>query len=209
MKNKKIITLLLAAFMAVGFGCTSKDQEDKTDENIPSVETETENTQNEDKDEEKDEATENNAEKDKVDDNDIGLKKAKEIAIKESGTSDALITEYERDYDNDKLSKYEIKVQLDNEEVEIDIDAKTGEVLKTKKEKSKYDLKGFSNYIGLDKAEEIAFKEVKEGFMLDEYELEDHLDDGEDAYYEFEFKDKSRKNKIKINVDAKTGNIVK
>ena len=201
MKNKKMISLLILVFLALGFGCSNKDAEKENITDQPGLETGVEENKNLEESEDKAETGENKTE------DGIGLKKAKEIAIKESGNSDALVIEYEKDYDYDKLAKYEIKVQLDNEKLEIDIDAKTGKTLKSGIETSKYDLNSYSAYIGLDRAEEIAINEVDAGYIIDEFELEDH-DDSDPAYYEFKFKDKSRKKSLKIKVDAKTGNII-
>ena len=207
MKNKKMISLLILVFLALGFGCSNKDAEKENITDQPGLETGVEENKN--LEETKDQAKTDDAETDENTTEDgIGLKKAKEIAIKESGNSDALVIEYEKDYDYDKLAKYEIKVQLDNEKLEIDIDAKTGKTLKSEIETSKYDLNSYSAYIGLDRAEEIAVNEVEAGYTIDEFELEDH-DDSDPAYYEFKFKDKSREKSLKIKVDANKGNIIK
>lgn len=205
MKNKKIISILLAVFMAVGFGCSANNQDGELDDNNPSVETGSENLSPD----EEDKNSEEKPEKDKVEEEDIGLKKAKEIAIKESGSTDGIIVEYERDFDYGNLDKYEIKVQLDSMEFEIDIDGKTGEVIEMEKQTSDYTLDSYSDYIGLEKAEEIAMNEAGSGYFLKEFELEDHDDLDEDSYYEIELRDESGKKKIKVNIDAKTGNIIK
>ena len=112
MKNKKMISLLILVFLALGFGCSNKDAEKENITDQPGLETGVEENKNLEESEDKAETDENKTE------DGIGLKKAKEIAIKESGNSDALVIEYEKDYDYDKLAKYEIKVQLDNEKLE-------------------------------------------------------------------------------------------
>lgn len=69
----------------------------------------------------------------------IGKDKAKDIALNKAGLNEKNIKDYEIELDkkedlNDK-DEYEISFKKDNVEYEIDIDAKTGEILDFKKEK--------------------------------------------------------------------------
>ena len=91
------------------------------------------------KKEEKTENPTNGAIKENINTTYIGKEKAKDIALNKAGINDRNIKDYEIELDkkedlNDK-DEYEISFKKDNVEYEIDIDAKTGEILDFKKEK--------------------------------------------------------------------------
>lgn len=72
--------------------------------------------------------TENTQQTEQAVQTDIGLEKAKEIALSQvSGAAAADITEAKNDYEHGKLI-YEIEIRYDGQEYDFDIDAATGDI---------------------------------------------------------------------------------
>ena len=60
----------------------------------------------------------------------ISRDKAKEIALKDAGLKESDIFDYEIEYDNDGIRKYEIEFKSGKREYSYDINAKTGIIIK-------------------------------------------------------------------------------
>lgn len=141
------------------------------------------------------------------------------IALKHAGVSESAINEYEVDLDKDDgKTIYEIEFKTSDTEYDYEIDAYTGKVLKhesesrgtkatSKNNTTPIPTKAPTNYIGKDKAKEIAFKHAKvDAGKVKDLDIELDTDDGR-AKYEIDFK--VGNTEYEYEVDAKTGDIIK
>lgn len=142
-------------------------------------------------------------------DNVIGLTKAKSIALKDAGVleSQATFTKAKLDEDDGVLF-YDIEFYTSTTEYEYEINAKTGKITDKSSEtvSGHGNEHGQNNYIGVDKAKEIAVKHAgftTSGVTFRKAKLEH--DDGRDVY-EIEF----IKNGVDYEyvIDARTGAIL-
>lgn len=154
----------------------------------------------------------------------IGIEKAKEIAFSHAGLNATNVSdlEIELDYDN-SLMVYDIDFKCNGYEYNYEVNARTGEVIKSEKEKDddytpsnktvnnntdKNNIAGKekTNYIGEAKAKEIAIAHAKcDSVNIKEYEVEMDTENGVDMY-EIEFKCNGYEYSYEIN--AKTGTIL-
>lgn len=139
----------------------------------------------------------------------IGEAKAKEIAFNRAGiTADqAQFVTCKFDYENG-IAVYEVEFYFDKTEYDCDVNAKTGAVLKFKKEVSGVNVPDpDAAYIGKVKAKEIAFSNagVKEADAK-KVKVEFDYDDGI-AKYEVDFH--CNKFDYEYEIDALNGNILK
>ncbi|MCP3740526.1 PepSY domain-containing protein [Rossellomorea sp. BNER] len=128
----------------------------------------------------------------------ISMEQAKVIAVKESkGTVESI----ELDNENGRAI-YEVDIEDKNDDVDVKINAISGEVVKIEKEKDDDDddnNESASNVkISQEKAIEIAQK-AKQGNVV-EIELDDH------QYYDIEMK--NGKEEIELKIDANNGKIL-
>ncbi|WP_017795681.1 PepSY domain-containing protein [Oceanobacillus kimchii] len=119
------------------------------------------------------------------------------------------ITDFELDRDNNQ-SHYEVEVIHDDEEYDLEIDAETGEIIKENVEKFQLENKqeatknsnfDSSNFIGDQKAKEIALKQFSGkvvGFELDE----------DDDKYVYEIEVREGNKEADFEIDAVTGDIL-
>ena len=141
--------------------------------------------------------------------NSIGEAKAKEIAFNRAGiTADkAQFVTCKFDYENG-IAVYEVEFYFDKAEYDCDVNAKTGAVLKFKKEVAGVNVPDpDAAYIGKVKAKEIAFSNagVKEADAK-KVKVEFDYDDGI-AKYEVDFH--CNKFDYEYEIDALNGNILK
>ena len=142
-------------------------------------------------------------EKNTVNTNDkyIGKDKALETALAKAGLVKSQITLEKVKLDTeDGIKVYDVEFYAGNVEYDFEIDAVKGTVLKFEKDGNPDD---FSKYIGEAKAKEIAL--AKAGLtasQIHDYEIE--LDDGE---YEIDFKYQNME--YEVDIDAKSGKILK
>lgn len=141
----------------------------------------------------------------------IGEQKAKEIALaKVSGATLAYI-KLDIDDDGDDPDVYEGKLYKDDMEYEFEIDALTGGFVKWEQERregysSNNNNASSGNYIGIERAKEIALEKVP-GATVVEIEL-DIDDDGRDpAKYEGELRKDGYE--YEFEIDASSGKILK
>ena len=141
----------------------------------------------------------------------IGETNAKEIALKQSGESDAALIswEIEMDYDDGHMV-YEVSLYTNYMEYEYEIDAITGEVLKFESEDEKAavppDLT--DGYIGLERAKTIAVSHAgADESKLKKYDAEIKVKDNQKgAIYEVEFAYLGME--YEYEIDAMTGDIL-
>ncbi|NLK99211.1 MAG: hypothetical protein GX271_00960 [Clostridiales bacterium] len=150
----------------------------------------------------------------------IGKNKAKEIALNHAGLNESAIKEYEAELDKDDYEVvYEIEFKTSEAEYEYEVDAFTGEVLRTeseerdknkKNDKSPRPTKQPTSYLSEAIIKEIVFQHAGvdatkvKGL---EIELDDDDDDDDRAIYEIDFK--VGKFEYEYKVDAITGDILK
>lgn len=143
----------------------------------------------------------------------IGKDKAKEIVLNHAGVKAADVKNYEVELDSEKGSVvYEIEFDANGYEYEYEINAVTGKILKSEKEKAdgssvKPASDTGTNYIGKEKAKQAALKHagVKENNVK---ALEVKLDkENGKAVYEVEFKASGYE--YDYEIDALTGKIIK
>lgn len=79
---------------------------------------------------EKDPISDNNTSKDTKSQNLITKNEAKSIALKDAGLKESDIFDFEIEYDNDGVRKYEIEFKSGKHEYSYDINAKTGIIIK-------------------------------------------------------------------------------
>ncbi len=144
----------------------------------------------------------------------IGHDKAKKIALSHSGASENKITDYdcELEYENGKMI-YEVDFNLGYIEYEYDIDAVSGEIIKSYKEndKDENDDKPISSSsnpkISKAKAKEIALNHAsKKSSEISQYEIELDRDDGR---LEYEISFNVGKTEYDYTINAETGKIIK
>lgn len=139
----------------------------------------------------------------------IGAEKAKEIAFAKAGITaeQAMFVTCEFDYDNG-IAVYDVEFYFEKTEYDCEINAKTGEVLKFKKEVAGVNVPDpTTEYIGKVKAKEIALANagVKESDVK-KLKVEFDYDDGI-AKYEVDFH--YDKNDYEYEIDALNGNLLK
>lgn len=149
----------------------------------------------------------------------IGKDKAKSIALNHAGVSQEEIKEYEAELDkDDNRLVYDIDFETSDGKYEYEINALTGEVLKSeskdKNKTSNNDNKSrptkSDSYLGEAKIKEIVFKHagVDAAKVKDlEIELDGDKDDDDIAIYEMDFK--VDRTEYEYEVDAITGKIIK
>jgi len=96
---------------------------------------------------------------------DIGVEKAKEIALKDAGVSGVTFVKAKLDYD-DGVRVYDIEFYKDNVEYDYEIDAATGQIREKDWDIENYTIPQINNNpnhtadIGVEKAKEIALKDA-------------------------------------------------
>ncbi len=139
----------------------------------------------------------------KTNDKYIGLDKAKELALKEFGVKNAEFNERDTDFDD---GLYELEFVADGVKYECDVDALTGKIYDKdieRFEKTTANTNPKNDYISMEKAKELALKElgIKDAVFKDR---DSDLDDG---VYELEFTADGVEYEYDIN--ARTGEIIK
>lgn len=134
----------------------------------------------------------------------IMFDEAEAIALEETGGG--IVQQLERDQD-DGVELYEVEIEKEGHEYELDIAADSGKVIRAENERSDDDDDERTNLpkgtISSDKAIEIALKEVKG--TVTEVEL-----DEDDGQYVYEIEVKTNKDgETKIDVNALDGKILK
>ncbi|WP_197284393.1 PepSY domain-containing protein [Bacillus sp. JCM 19041] len=130
---------------------------------------------------------------------------AEAIALEETGGG--IVQQLERDQD-DGVDLYEVEIEKEGQEYELDIAADSGEVIRAENERSDDDDDDErttlpEGAISSDKAIEIALKEVKG--TVTEVEL-----DEDDGQYVYEIEVETNKDEeTKIDVNALDGKILK
>ncbi len=141
----------------------------------------------------------------------ISEEKAKSIALNHASVKANEIYDYSIEYDiDDGVPSYEIEFKAGKYEYDYDIHAKSGKILKSKKEinddANKKPASTSTSKISKEEAKSIAFKHASVK-AKDVYGLEISLDtDDGIAVYEIEFK--SGKYEYKYEINAKTGKIL-
>ena len=143
---------------------------------------------------------------------DIGVEKAKQIALQHAGVSasNATFIKAERDYDDGKLT-YDVDFYAGNKEYDYEILAADGTILSYDADIEGYRIpsstsSSSSGYIGVERAKEIALQHAglsSSGVNFDKAEF-DH-DDGR-AEYEIEFHHNFRE--YEYTIDAASGTIL-
>ena len=143
---------------------------------------------------------------------DIGVEKAKQIALQHAGVSasNATFLRAERDYDDGKLT-YDVDFYAGNKEYDYEILAADGTILSYDADIEGYRIpsstsSSSSGYIGVERAKEIALQHAglsSSGVNFDKAEF-DH-DDGR-AEYEIEFHHNFRE--YEYTIDAASGTIL-
>lgn len=142
---------------------------------------------------------EGNKEENKVANVMISNEAAIKIARKE--VPNATIIKMELDSDDGRRF-YEIEMHTDNQEVEIEIDAYTGEIIMYQFEELEGHRKGLADIITIEEAKKIALEKSPDATIK---EIQLDRDDGR-YYYEIEMK--SSKYEIDLEIDAHTGKII-
>ncbi|MBQ7828419.1 MAG: PepSY domain-containing protein [Clostridia bacterium] len=148
----------------------------------------------------------------------IGVEKAKEIAIHHAGVTAADTRFDDAELDREKgVDVYELEFYADGVEYEYKVNAKTGEVLKSKVDHDDDDRRSPdtvsdttaapSEYIGIDKAKEIALSHAGVDTATVRFEEADTDRDDGVAVYELEFYTDGVEYEYKI--DALTGEVLK
>lgn len=131
----------------------------------------------------------------------LSMEEAKAIAVKSVGGE---VTKIELDHEKSG-DVYEIELQSDGVEYDLEIHAKTGKVLYTEKEDMDHDehiTSSSENFITQEAAVEIAMKQAKG--TVTEVELDD--EDGR-VIYEIEMKDGTYE--YDFDIDATSGEVLK
>ncbi len=150
----------------------------------------------------------------------IGEARAKQAALKHAGVEESEISEYEfeMDYENGKMV-YELEFCCNGSEMEYEIDAKTGEIIKSRsEEKNKAEQKqqkkqekqsapDNGEYIGEDAARSIALENAKVGSdSISGYKCRLERENGR-MVYEIDFK--SGGFEYEYEIDAVSGSVLK
>lgn len=133
----------------------------------------------------------------------IGKEKALQIALDKAGVKKSQISEYDVEFEcEDGVITYDVDFYCGSIEYEFEIDATLGTVIEYESDGDGYE-NGSSGYISKSEAKTIALN--KAGLKASEiYDYDIELDDGE---YEIEFK--YRNMEYEIDIDAKTGKVLK
>lgn len=142
----------------------------------------------------------------------IGRKEAKNIALTAAGVSEKEISylQIELDYDDDiRRWKYEIGFYVGNKEVDVDIDAATGTVLKREIDGEKQPVATSGAKIGYDAAKAAALKKAGVNVnQISDYESElDYDDDARRWEYEISFR--VGRMEYECEIHAETGAIIR
>ena len=139
---------------------------------------------------------------------DIGVEKAKEIALKDAGVSGVTFVKAKLDYD-DGVRVYDIEFYKDNVEYDYEIDAATGQIREKDWDIENYTIPQINNNpnhtadIGVEKAKEIALKDAGvSGVTFVKAKLD--YDDGVRVYDIEFYKDNVE---YDYEIDAATGQI--
>lgn len=140
----------------------------------------------------------------------IGKDKALDIALAKAGLKKSQISGYDVEFEcDDGVITYDVEFYSGSVEYEFEIDATTGSILEYETDGDGYESeysdssRDSSNYIGRSKAKEIALaKAGLSASQIHDYEIE--LDDGE---YEIDFKYQNME--YEVDIDAKSGKILK
>lgn len=145
----------------------------------------------------------------------IGEQKAKEIALTHVGLAEKDITKYEIELDYEMgMMVYEVEFYANGMEYDVDINAKTGEIVHSHSEVKSEPSHGQNNssinsssYIGEASAKKIALSDagVSEN-QISQYWIEFDIDDGK-AVYEIEFY--ANQCEYEYDIDALSGEILK
>ncbi len=141
----------------------------------------------------------------------IGKDEAKAIALNHAGVNESAIRDYEIELDKDYNSVvYEIDFESNDTEYEYEIDAYTGEVLKSQSKVSNNTTsKSQTTYLSESKIKEIVFQHagVNGGNVTElEIELDGNHDDDDTPIYEVDFQ--VDRLEYEYEVDAITGKII-
>src|SRR5690625_943572 len=131
----------------------------------------------------------------------VVLTPSEAMKVARSQVSNATIIDIELESD-DGRRYYEIEMHTDDQEVEIEIDAYSGEVIMFDIERLDDRRKGNSSIISMEEAIRIAFAKEPNAWF-EQAQLD--RDDGK-YYYEIELK--SAKYEIEFEIDAQTGKII-
>ncbi len=139
----------------------------------------------------------------------ITAEEAKRIALEFAGKTEAEVFDLEVEFDaDDGIIVYEVEFDADGKEYEYEINAKTGEKVKEKiKVKQASPVVTPDNLISRDEAKRIALAKVgltEEQVTFTKIKLDA---DDDEAEYEIEFFTATEK--FEIEIDAKTGDVLK
>lgn len=139
----------------------------------------------------------------------ITAEEAKRIALEFAGKTEAEVFDLEVEFDaDDGIIVYEVEFDADGKEYEYEINAKTGEKVKEKiKVKQSSPVVTPDNLISRDEAKRIALAKVgltEEKATFTKIKLDA---DDDEAEYEIEFFTATEK--FEIEIDAKTGSVLK
>lgn len=133
----------------------------------------------------------------------IGKNKAKLIALQHAGVqkNDFTIVELRLNRDNNKMV-YEVEFFTESKEYDYQIDAITGEIVSYD-----FDIEGFeNNFIGQEKAEQIALNHAQLTKQQVEY-IENDLDEDYGRWkYQIEFRHGTKE--YEYDIDAQTGEVI-
>lgn len=137
----------------------------------------------------------------------VDLEEAKDIALNEVNNKDGVIVDYELEGTWNNYTHHEFEIQLDNEKYEVKVDAKTGDVIKTKSKQNNHKIEEYSRYIDFDEAKRIALDNMNDkNDVIISADLEDHNEANKRAYYEFEVH--SEKAEYELKIDAESGEVI-
>ncbi len=135
----------------------------------------------------------------------ISIERATEIALNEAGTGFEVM---EVEFDDDDTPEYEVKLRSSTQEMEVEINATTGEIIKWEIETFKTtSTDETSTIISRERAIEIALNKAGTGFEVMEVEFDD--DDDDDDTPEYEVKLRSSTQEMVVEINATTGEIIK
>ena len=144
----------------------------------------------------------------------IGLDKAKQIALSDANVSasDATFTKTSLDSD-DRTPKYDIEFRTSDKKYDYEINANNGniiekdiETLKTQQSSKPSGNTGNSDYIGIDKAKQIALSHA--GLSESDVRFTKSELDRDDGRYEYEIEFVSGRTEYEYKIDAVSGKIL-